>query len=380
MRLHGFMRITWHLTALAALASACTLAAAQGEYLLYVGSDAASKGQGIYAWHFDAAAGKLNPLGLAAEATKPSFLAIHPNRKWLYTTNEVEKGAVSAYSMDLVTGKLTLLNMVSSMGAGPCYITIDRTGRNVLVANYDSGSFAVLPIKPDGSLAEASAFVQDKGGSGVVKDRQEGPHAHCLIPSPDNRFALGADLGLDQVEIFRFNPVKGSLDPNKPPFGKVAPGAGPRHLDFSPDGKHLYVIDEMGSTVTVFRWNGARGALKEVQAISTLPKDFRGRSTCAEVYVHPNGRFLYGSNRGHDSIAVFGINPSKGTLTPIEFVPTGGKTPRNFAIDPSGEYLLAGNQRSGNVMVFRIDGTTGHLAATGEKVEVPSPACLMFVK
>ena len=228
-------------------------------------------------------------------------------------------GAVAAFAMDRKTGKLTFLNRVSSKGSGPCYVSVDRSGKAVMVANYNSGSVALMPLKEDGSLQEASTFLQH-AGSGAIPQRQKGPHAHSINPSPDNRFAVATDLGLDEVLVYKLDPVKGTLAPNDPPFTKVDPGAGPRHFDFSPDGRHAYVINEMGNSVTAFSWDAKRGALAVLETVSTLPKDFHGQSDCAQVRVHPNGRFLYGSNRGHDSIAVFAIDRAKGTLTPVEHV------------------------------------------------------------
>jgi 6-phosphogluconolactonase len=255
---------------------------------------------------------------------------------------------------------------------------VDKSGKAVLVANYGSGSVAVLPVKEDGSLAEASAFVQHSG-SGPNPKRQQAPHAHSINVSPDNRFAIAADLGLDKLLVYRLDAAKGTLTPNDPPFAKVDPGFGPRHFAFHPDARHAYVINEMASTVTALTWDAARGVLNPVQTISTLPKDFKGDSTCAEVAVHPSGRFLYGSNRGHNSIAVFGIDRAKGTLTPVEHVSTQGKTPRNFGIDPTGSYLFAANQDSGNIVMFRIDAKTGRLTPAGQTLEAGAPVCVRFV-
>ena len=380
------MNQIWCLCAASAALLACAggvSAASKGEYLVYVGTYTGRGSQGIYAWRFNPGSGKLAPLGLAAETVNPSFLAIHPKRPFVYAVSEVsgsrgqKGGAVSAFSMDRKTGKLTFLNSVSSKGGGPCFVTVDNTGKYVLVANYNTGSVAVLPIGEDGRLAEASSFIQHSG-TGANPRRQSGPHAHSINVSPDNRFALAPDLGLDKVLIYRFDAAKGTLAPNDPPFASTAPGAGPRHFAFHPDGRHAYVITEMGNSVQAFSWDAKRGALETLQTISTLPPDFKGQSDCAEVRVHPNGRFLYGSNRGHDSIAVFSIDRAKGTLTPIEYVPTGGKVPRNFQIDPTGGYLFAANQNSHNVVVFRIDARTGKLTPAGSELEVVSPVCVRF--
>jgi len=287
-------------------------------------------------------------------------------------------GGVSAFLIDPATGKLTLLNEVASGGAGPCHLAVDRTGKYVLVANYGGGSLAVFPILNDGRLGQASAFVQHKGAS-VNPQRQEAPHAHSVYLSPDNHFALCADLGLDEVLIYRFDAGKGTLTPNNPAFALVSSGAGPRHFAFHPNGKLGYVIDEMQSTVTVFSYDPANGALDVVQTVSTLPQGFKGENTTAEVEVHPSGKFLYGSNRGHDSIALFSINPRKGTLTPEGHTPTLGKTPRSFALDPTGSYLFAANQDSDSIVQFRVDPNNGRLTPTGQVLEVPMPVCIIFL-
>ena len=357
---------------------------AKGKLLLYIGTYTGQYSKGIYGYRFDAGSGRLSPLGLVAETTNPSYLAIHPSRRFLFAVNEVDDleghkvGSVSAFAIDAKTGKLTLLNTVSSRGADPCYVAVDKTGKYLLAANYSGGNVAVFPVGDDGRLGEASAFIQHTG-HGTNPERQEGPHAHSINLSPDNRFAVAADLGLDQLLVYRFDATKGSLAANDPPFAKLHPGAGPRHFDFHPRGKFAYAICEMGSTVTAFAYDAAGGVLKELQTISTLPKDYSGSNDDADIHVHPSGKFLYGSNRGHDSIVVFAIDPAQGTLTPVEHVPTQGKTPRNFGIDPTGSYLFAANQNSDNIVVFRIDAKTGRLTPTGQTIEVPSPVCVKFV-
>ncbi len=369
---------------LAPVARGAEKAAVKGEYLVYIGTYTGQKSKGIYAYRFDRARGQLTSLGLVAETASPSFLAVHPNRRFLYAANEISNyqgrnsGAVSAFAMDRRTGKLRFLNEVSSRGADPCYVTLDKTGKYVLVANYSGGSVAVFPALEDGRLGEASAFVQHAGSS-VNPQRQEGPHAHSINLSPDNRFAIAADLGLDQLLVYRFDPTKGSLAANSPAFARVQPGAGPRHFVFHPTGRFAYVINEMQSSVSAFSYDSAAGVLRELQTLSTLPKDFAGDNTTAEVQVDSTGKFLYGSNRGHDSVAVFAIEAGKGTLTPVEYVPTQGKTPRNFGIDPTGSYLIAANQDSDNIVVFRINPKTGRLTPTGQVLEVPSPVCVKFV-
>jgi len=358
----------------------------QREYLAYVGTYTEKKSKGIYAFRFHTGTGKLAPIGLGAEITNPTFLTVHPNRRFLYAVKEVDEfngqkaGAVSAFSIDAKTGKLTLLNEVSARGTGPCHLSLDNTSKNVLVANYNGGSIAVLPVEADGRLKEASAFVQHKG-TGPNHERQEAPHAHCIKTSPDNRFALVADLGLDEVLVYRFDPARGSVTPNDPPFGKTPPGAGPRHFSFAPNGRFLYVINEIQCTLTTFAYDYQQGALKALQTVSTVPKNYKVTKddSTAEVEVHPSGKFVYGSNRGPDSIAVFAIDGQKGTLTPIEHVPTQGKTPRHFAIDPTGKFLLAENQDSDSIAVFHIHPDTGRLTPAGQTVEAPTPVCIQFV-
>ncbi len=360
--------------------------AQHGKYLFYVGTytEEGSKSKGIYAYRYDAKTAQITPLGLAAETTNPSFVAPHPNGKYLYAVNEVgnykgpNSGGVSAFSIDHATGKLTFLNEVASRGADPCYITVDRTGKFVLVANYTGGSVAVFPVLADGKLGEASAFVQHTG-HGTDPKRQEGPHAHSIDLSPDNHFAMVDDLGLDELLVYKFDSAKGSLTPNDSPFAKLDPGAGPRHFALHPSGKFAYVVAEMHSTVTVFSNDADKGTLSPLQTISTLPKGFTGENDDAEIQMHPSGKFLYASNRGHDSIAVFAIDPVKGTLTPVEDTPTQGKIPRSFEIDPTGTLLFAENQKSDNIVVFRIDAKTGHLKPTGQVLEVASPVCVKFV-
>jgi 6-phosphogluconolactonase len=363
-----------------------TAAPRSGKYLVYVGTytGEGTKSKGIYAFRYDAATGQVTPLGLAAETTNPSFVAAHPNGKFLYAVNEVgdykgpNSGGVSAFSIDRATGKLTFLNELPSRGADPCYITVDRTGKFVLVANYTGGSVIVYPILEDGRLGEASAFVQHTG-HGPNAERQEGPHAHSIDLSPDNRFAFVDDLGLDELLVYKFDAAKGSLTPNDPPFAKLDPGAGPRHFALRPDGKFAYVVTEIGRNVTVFSNDASSGKLQRVQALTTLPADFTGRNDDAEIEVHPSGKFVYASNRGHDSIAVFAVDSGKGTLTTIEITSTGGKEPRSFEIDPTGTLLFAANQKSDNIVVLKIDAKTGKLTPTGQMLDVGSPVCVKFV-
>jgi 6-phosphogluconolactonase len=352
--------------------------------LVYVGTYTGPKSKGIYVLRMDRASGALTAPEVAAEVANPSFLAVHPSRRFLYAVGEVgsfagrKSGAVSAFAILPESGKLRLLNQQPSGGTGPCHLTVDRSGKNVLVANYGSGSVCVLPLGEDGRLAEPSEVIQHKG-SGPDPKRQEGPHAHSINLDPAGRFAFAADLGLDKVLVYRFDAAKGSLAPNEPPAASVAPGAGPRHLAFHPTGRFAYVINEMASTITAFACDADRGILKEIQTVSTLPAGFGGNSSTAEVQVHPSGRFLYGSNRGHDSIAIFAIDAETGKLAATGHQPTQGRSPRNFGIDPGGTYLLAANQGSDTVVVFRIDPKTGELSPAGIKAQVASPVCVKFV-
>lgn len=368
--------------------SALCSAGARGKYLFYVGTytnEESSKSKGIYAYRYDAATGEITPLGLAAETTNPSWIAIHPNGRFLYAVNEVGdyKGpnarAVRAFRIDRATGKLTFLNQVATGGADPCYVTVDKTGKWVLVANYTGGSVAVFPILADGQLDVASDFVQHTG-HGTNPERQEAPHAHSIDLSPDNRFAFVDDLGLDEVLVYKFDSANGKLTPNDPPFVKVDPGAGPRHFALRPDGKFAYLISEMQGTVTVLGADLAAGRFHRVQTVSTLPNGFKGLIEDAEVEVHPSGKFLYASNRGEgNSIAVFAIDSAKGTLTTVEYTSTNGKTPRSFEIDPTGKFLFAENEKSNDIVVFKIDADTGRLTPSGKVLDVPEPVCLKFL-
>jgi len=354
---------------------------AAGQYVVYVGTyTTKTESKGINTFRFDAATGKMTPAQVTAESPDPSFVAVHPSGKYLYAVNEAGKSSmVSAFAIDGATKALTPLNQLHALGEDPCYISFDRTGRYVFIANYSSGNIAAFPILSDGKLGKATAAVQDSGTLGPNKERQEGPHAHWIEASPDNRFLLVADLGLDEVLIYRFDAATGSVTPSQPAFARLKPGAGPRHAAFNRSGKLLFVASEMDSTVTSFSWDAKKGALKETGAVSTLPAGYSGRNEVAEIAVHPNGKFLYVSNRGNESIAVFAIHQGNGALTLVAHVPTGGKEPRHFAIDPSGQYLLAENQLSDSIAAFRIDATTGKLTATGEAVSVPSPVCVTFV-
>lgn len=354
---------------------------AKGQYLAFVGTyTTKTSSKGIYAFRYDAGTGKLEALGVAAETADPSFLVVHPSGKYLYAVNESGKSSmVSAFAVDAKSSKLALLNQVPALGEDPCYIALDKSGKYALVANYTSGNVAVFPILPDGRLGEHTALVQNSGATGPNKERQDGPHAHWIETTPDNRFALVADLGLDEVLVYKFDAAKGTLSPNQPAFAKLKPGAGPRHIAMHPNGKFVFVASELNSTVTAFSFDGKKGALKEIAAASTLPPGFSGRNDVAEIAVHPNGKFLYVSNRGNESIGIFSIDPRKGTVAPIGGVPTGGKEPRHFTFAPSGNFLLAENQLGDTIVIFHVDPASGQLTPTGESVSVPSPVDLVFV-
>jgi len=356
-----------------------------GKYLLYVGTYTKGESKGIYAFRYGSKSGRLSPLGLVAETANPSFLAVDPTQKFLYAVNELQdykgakSGAITAYAIDRKTGKLSRLNEVASRGEDPCYISLDKTGKYVLVANYTSGNIAVFPVQKDGSLGEASAFVQHRG-SGPNHQRQEGPHAHWIETTADNRFAVVADLGLDKLLVYRFDAYKGTLTPNDPPAADLPPGSGPRHVAFTPDKRFAYSVNELKSTVTAFSFNAAQGVLKPFQTLSTLPKDFSRENDTAEIHVAANGKFLYASNRGHDSIAEFSIDPKTGQLAFLHTFSTQGKTPRNFELDPTGSHLLVANEDTGDIFVFRLDPSTGReMLATDDSVKVSSPVSLRLV-
>lgn len=354
--------------------------------LVYFGTYTGEKSRGIYVSRLDPASGALSPPQLAAETPNPGYLAVHPTGNFVYAANEIgnfggkNTGSVSAFTVDRRSGMLAPLNQQPSVGGGPVYLVVDKAARNVLVANYGGGSVAVLPLAGDGTLKPATAFIQHTGSS-IDPKRQAQPRAHSITLDPANRFAYAADLGIDKVLIYRFDGVQGSLAPNDPPFAAVRPGAGPRHFAFHPSGRFAYVINEINVTLTAFAADAGRGSLTELQTVSTLPEGQAvqtGFST-ADVQVHPSGRFVYGSNRGHDSIVVFAVDENSGRLTQVENRSTEGSTPRGFGIDPTGTFLLAANQRSDSVVVFRIDRKTGRLTPTGHTIAVGSPVCVKFV-
>lgn len=353
-------------------------------WIAYIGTYTQGESRGIYSLRYDPATGGLTPLAVT-ESVSPSFLALHPNGRTLYAVNESRRyngnansGSVSAFSIDFTTGDLKPLNTVASLGAAPCHVTADRSGRWLFVANYGGGSVAVFPINGDGSLREAAQVMEHGGASNADPARQEAPHAHSVDVSSDNKFLYVSDLGNDTIFVYSFDEASGKLVQHSE--AKLKPGAGPRHLAFSRDRRYLYSLNELTAMVTAFRHDSATAALEEIQTISTLPADFTGAKSGAEIAVDPSGRFLYTSNRGHDSIAIFSIDAEQGRLTAKGTLSTGGKTPRHFAIDASGMHLITANQDSGDLVVFNVDSNTGALAQAGESVKVPSPVCVLLVQ
>jgi 6-phosphogluconolactonase len=346
--------------------------------VLYVGN----YDKGIQAFRYDSQALTLQPLGMVGEIQRPSFLILHPNGRFLYAVSEVGNGAdgqgyVYSFSIEKPTGKLRFINRQLSGGGGPCHLAVNKSAKLLFVANYGTGSIADFPLKEDGSIGSLASKVQLEG-SGSDAKRQKSPHAHEVVLSPDDRFLFVPDLGTDQIRIFNFDPGTGALTPNTPASARVKPGAGPRHFAIAPNGRFAYVISEMGSSVTAFRLDGSSGALTEIEAVSTLPADNTKVNNSAEIQIDPAGKFLYASNRGHDSIAVFAIEGQSGKLNRVQIVPSGGATPRHFTIDSTGKHLLVANQDSNNVVLFDRDSKDGKLSATGKTVTTPSPVCLMF--
>jgi 6-phosphogluconolactonase len=342
------------------------------------------KGEGIYVYRMDGSSGAMELVGKAAGVTNPSYLAFDSTQRFLYAVNELKvyedkpTGTVSAFAVDPKTGSLQFLNKRLTHGTDPCHVVVDRKGKYVFVANFMSGSICVLPVLDDGSLGEASDFIQHQG-SGIDPVRQKGPHAHAVTLDKASRFAFVPDLGLDKLMVYRFDPKRGMLEPHDVPWTKVKPGAGPRHLTLHPGGSFAFLINELDSTLIALSFDGRKGTFRELQRVSTLPEGFRGESTCADVQVSPSGRFVYGSNRGHDSIVIFRIDPRTGRLTYVGREPTQGKTPRSFGIDPSGRFLVVANQDIDTIVTFRIAPQTGKLQPTGRVAQAPTPVCVKFV-
>lgn len=353
------------------------------DFFVYVGTYTRTDSEGIYVYRMDAGTGALSYVTYVA-SEEPTFLAFDPDQNFLYAVNEVPEfqgrssGAVSAFAVDKDSGRLSFVNQQPTNGPGPCHVTVDATGQYAIVANYLGGSIAVLPIQEDGSLGEVCDFIQHEGSS-VNPDRQQEPHAHSVNIDSGNRYAFAADLGIDKMMVYELDLEQGKLIPNSTPSTSVKAGAGPRHFTFHPSDRFAYLINELDSTITAFACDLAQGTLTEIETVPTLPPDFSGRSTCADIHTDLSGKFLYGSNRGHDSIVIYAIDQESGRLTYVGHEPTQGSTPRNFAIDPTGTFLLAANQNGNSIVTFRVDGDTGKLTPTGDVTNVPMPVCIKFL-
>lgn len=350
--------------------------------MVFIGAYTSDKNKGISMARLNMKDGTLSGMKVVAETPNPTFLELHPSGKFLYAINEIgnyegtRAGSVCAFAVNHETGELTLLNRVSSKGNGPCHISVERGGRMAMVANYGGGSVASYKIEADGKLSEAVSFFQHEG-SGPVKGRQAGPHGHSINPTPDGRYAVACDLGIDEIKVYKMKPASGELEVHR--STPTAPGAGPRHFAWHPNGVFGYAINELNNTVTGYHWYADEGNLEEVGSVSTLAEDFKGENSTAEVRVHPSGKWVYGSNRGDDSIVVFDVDRTTGKLTRTGRASTQGVMPRNFFIEPSGRYLMAANQKTDNVVVFAID-KKGQLKETGGKLELGGPVCLRVLR
>lgn len=363
-------------------AAAAAWAADEQGVQVYIGTYSQRGSEGMYATRLDPATGRLDPPRVAAPAKNPSFLARHPSRPVLYAVNETGRhmgrpvGAVIAFAVDPATGALSELNSEPTGGPVPCHLAVDASGAALVVANYVDGTVAVFPLKPDGRLEPVSQLLRHEG-SGPNEQRQKGPHAHGVTFAPGNDFVFVPDLGIDRIVGYRFDAQRIRLVRHEPASRAVHPGAGPRHFAFRPDGKTAYAVNELDATVTAFRWNPTAGELTPLATVPGLPKEFEGKNTAAEIAVHPSGRFLYISNRGHDSIAVFALD-AEGRPEPVQHHPSGGSAPRNFSLDPSGRFLVVANQNSDNLVVFRINPASGCLSPAGAEIAVPAPVCVLF--
>lgn len=378
----SFEQVFFLLPILAGIALSNTTVTAAEEPLVFISAFAPGEKGAIHAYKMNPQTGELKLVERTSDVEHPFFLAVSPDNKFLYSIHAPGKFSgknnefVSAFALEGRTGKLKLLNRQSSLGTASCYLDIDKSGKAVVVANYTTGSVASLPVKKDGSLGESQTFIQHTGSS-VNPQRQKEPHAHCSVISPDQKFVFAADLGLDKILAYQLDSETAKLTPAKQPFVRTIPGAGPRHLTFHPDGKQLYVINELKNSITEFDYNPESGMLIEGQTISTLPEDFSGTSYCADLKFTPDGRFLYGTNRGHDSIAAYQVD-DQGKLTLLEIEPSLGKGPQNLAVTADGKYLICANMPGNNVVVFKIDDKTGKLSPAGDPVEIPSPSCIMI--
>lgn len=369
------------LVSLSAIAYGGDRRSKSGKYWVYVGTYTGPDSKGIHLVEFDAQSGDMQYSGVAAETENPTFVCTDPDFKNLYAANEAygaAGGNVSAYAIDLATGKLTKLSQAPSSGKGPCHVSTDASGSMVMVANYGNGSFASMPLDDNGAIAGAGTTIQHTGGSKAVKNRQDGPHAHGIYAEPSGRYALAVDLGTDTVSAYEMSVSDGTLATTPAAVAKSAPGAGPRHLAMTPDGQFVYVTNELNNTVDVYRWDAGKPAFTHLQTTDTLPADFKGRSSTAEIAIHPDGRTVYVSNRGHDSIAVFRRDPATGLLAAAGHQSSEGGEPRHFEIDPTGRWMLIGNQKGNNLVLLEIL-PAGDLKATGRQLKIPAAVCSVFV-
>lgn len=334
--------------------------------------------ENLHSYRFVRDSGGLDSLDATTAGEAPTFLCVHPELDVLYVADSVDDGALTAVAFDRHTGEVSVVNAQPTGGAGPCYCSVDATGSYAFVAHYRGGSVSVLPVDEDGRLGERTQVVEHEG-RGVDPDRQTAPHPHSIVPGPDNEFAYVPDLGTDRVVVYRIDLEDGCLDPVDSSTLPVHPGAGPRHLEFHPDERVGYLINELDSTITAFERNPETGALAAFQTVETLPAAFDGDNKTADVHVHPSGRFVYGSNRGHDSVASFAVDDDDRRLTPLGHESTRGEWPRNFAIDPTGASLLVENLHSDEIVTFDVDAETGTLDPTDESTAVPRPMCLAFL-
>lgn len=365
------------LIALLCLTSPITIAQTADDYYLYIGTYTRKTSEGIYVYRFNTKTGDFAPVSVAKGVSNPSFLALSTDKRFLYAVGGTTGDSVRAFSVDKPSHGLTLLNSQASGGKGGTHLAVDKTGKWVMVGHYTGGSLSVLPTKPDGSLGSVSQFIQHEGKS-IEPERQTKPYVHSINIAPNNTDVFVPDLGTDKIVTYSLNAQTGQLTPGNPPFTTVTPGSGPRHFTFHPNGKFAYVIQEMGATITGFTYK--KGQLTPIQTVKTLPDDYTGRKWTADIHISPDGKFLYGSNRAHESLVIFSIDPKTGQLTFVDHQPVNGKTPRNFAIDPRGNFVLVANQDSDNVTVFRRDKQTGKLTPTGKEIAVSMPVCLLFMQ
>lgn len=353
------------------------------DYYIFVGTYTSGESEGIYVYRMDMETGKLIYVGKATGIPNPSFLTLSNDNNYLYAVSETENfegetgGSVWAYSIDPETASLNYLNKQPTFGAAPCHVSIDHSGRWLLTANYLGGNVTVNPINEDGTIGSATETKEHEGSS--VHSRQKAPHAHCILPDPGNKFIFAADLGIDKLVGYSFNSEQGKLLKDDDATTTIESGAGPRHFKFHPNGRLLFLIRELDSSISSFSYNPETGKMTEVQTVPTLPEDFSGENTCADIHLHPNGRFVYGSNRGHNSIVVHRVDPETGEMDYVGHVGSGGKRPRNFGIDPTGRYMLVANQDSDNIVTFQINPETGLPEETGNIIEVPTPVCILFM-